>query len=334
MPASPLLRTWARTDIPVVEWWTGPVDIVHGTNFVVPPARGARRVVSVWDLTAGRYPEMCTPTARRYPDLIRRAIASGAWVHTGAQSMAAEVIDFFGIAPGRVRVVAPGIDQAPFGGPPDESEPDEKEAAERVGPAPAGRAGASGEARPFGDAGATSARRPYILGLGTTEPRKDFPGLVAAFGILAPSHPDLELRIAGPPGWAEDDVLAAIAASPYKERISRTGWVPDIGPLLHRAAVFAYPSRYEGFGFPPLEAMALGVPVVATAVGALPEVLGDAAALVPPGDPEALAGAMERILTDDDYRGRLAQAGLARVSLYTWDAAGEGLAALYRDVTS
>jgi glycosyltransferase involved in cell wall biosynthesis len=170
--------------------------------------------------------------------------------------------------------------------------------------------------------------------LGTTEPRKDFPGLVAAFGIVAASHPDLQLRITGPPGWGEAAVLAAIAASPYKERISRTGWIADVGPLLRGAALFAFPSRYEGFGFPPLEAMAVRVPVVSAAVGALPEVLGDAAAFVPPGDPEALAAAMERVLTEDGYRRHLVQAGLARASLYTWEAAGEGLATLYHDVTS
>ena len=176
--------------------------------------------------------------------------------------------------------------------------------------------------------------RPYILGLGTTEPRKDFPGLVAAFGIVAAAHPDLELRITGPRGWAEDDVVAAIAASPYRERIARTGWVPEVQPLLGGATLFAYPSRYEGFGLPPLEAMALGVPVVATAVGALPEVLGDAAALVPPGDPGALAAAMDRVLTDDGYRQRLVDAGRERASRYTWEAAGEGLMALYRDMIS
>jgi glycosyltransferase involved in cell wall biosynthesis len=307
MPASPLLRAWSRVDLPVAEWWTGRVDVVHGTNFVVPPARGAERVVSVWDLTAERYPEMCTPTARRYPELIRRAVAGGAWVHTGAHSMAAEISDFFGVEPGRVRVVAPGI-------------------AQDAGPGPT-----HGGANPPAGPGTS---RPYILGLGTTEPRKDFPGLVAAFGLIAASHPDLELRITGPRGWAEDEVAAAIAASPYKERIRRTGWVSDVQPVLRGASLFAYPSVYEGFGFPPLEAMALGVPVVATAVGALPEVLGDAAALVPAGDPAGLAGAMERVLTEDGYRRRLVEAGLARASLYTWEGAAESLMALYRDMVS
>jgi glycosyltransferase involved in cell wall biosynthesis len=301
MPASPFLWSWARADLPPVEWWTGRVDVVHGTNFVAPPAREAKRVVSVWDLTAERFPEMCTPTARLYPGLIRRAIAAGAWVHTGAHSVAAELVDRFGVEPSRVRVVAPGIAR-------DTSE-------HEASPAPA-------------------PPRPYVLGLGTTEPRKDFPGLVAAFAGVAQNHPDLELRIAGPAGWAEHDLIAAIGASPYRDRIHRLGWVPDVGPLLRRATVFAYPSRYEGFGFPPLEAMAAGVPVVATAVGALPEVLGDAAELVPAGDTGALAAAIERVLTDEGQRRRLIGAGRARAGLYTWARAGEGLARLYHDVTS
>lgn len=295
MPASALLRVWRRHDRPVLETWTGPVDLVHGTNFVVPPTRRAARLVSVWDLTAVRYPEMCTPTARRYPALIRRAVDRGAWVHTAADTVAGEIREHFGTD--RVVVVPPGLDLPPV-------------------PSPA----------------ADSA--PYILGLGTSEPRKDFPALVAAFDRLADRHPDLELRIAGPPGWAEHDLQAAIARSKANERIHRLGYVPDVPALIAGARVFAYPSVYEGFGLPPLEAMALGVPVVATAAGALPEVLGGAALLVTPGRIDELAEAIDTVLDDGAARERLADAGRVRAASFSWAATGEALAGVYRRLSS
>jgi glycosyltransferase involved in cell wall biosynthesis len=295
MPAGALLRAWTVSDRPAGDWWVGPVDVIHGTNFVVPPSRRAARLVSVWDLTAVRYPELCTPTSRRYPALVRRAIREGAWVHTGAASVAAEIIDHFGVDPARVRVIPPGVDPVP--GP--------------VRPA-------AGEPSP-----------PYLLGLGTSEPRKDFPGLVAAFDELAGIHADLELRLAGPPGWGDGQLQQAIAGAHHRDRVRRLGWVDDVGPLLAGAAVFVYPSRYEGFGLPPLEAMASGVPVVATAAGSLPEVLGDAALLVPAGQPAALAAAIDRVLTDDALRGRLIEAGRRRVAAFSWRSAGDALMATY-----
>ncbi len=300
MPASLLLRTWARLDAPPGDWWMGAVDVIHGSNFVVPPSRRAARLVSVWDLTPVRYPELCTPTSRRYPALVQRAVDRGAWVHTGAASVAAEIADHFGVDPSRIRVIPPGIEP----------------------PAAAGRPPA------------TAPSPPYLLGLGTSEPRKDFPGLVAAFDELAGIHSDLQLRIAGPPGWGDGQLERAIAGAAHRDRVRRLGWVPDVGSLLAGAAVFVYPSRYEGFGFPPLEAMAVGVPVVATAAGSLPEVIGDAALLVPPEDPAALAAAIERVLTDETLRSGLIEAGRRRAESFSWRSAGDALLGTYRDMVA
>ncbi len=109
LAAAPLQRIWAHVDGPVVEWWTGPVDVVHGTNFVVPPAARAAEVVSVHDLTALRFPELCQPVTLGYPALIRRALRRGAWVHTLSDAMAAEIVELLGAPRERVRVVAPGV---------------------------------------------------------------------------------------------------------------------------------------------------------------------------------------------------------------------------------
>jgi glycosyltransferase involved in cell wall biosynthesis len=258
--------------------------------------------VSVWDLTAVRYPELVTPTSRLYPGLVARAVAGGAWVHTATESVAEEIVDYFGVEPARVKVVPPALRPPP--------------------PAPAPRLPAAPRA----------AAPPYILGLGRTEPRKDFPGLVRAFDILAGRQPGVELRIAGPPGWGETEVQAAIAASSHRDRIRREGWVGDVAGLMAGASVFAYPSLYEGFGLPPLEAMAAGVPVVAASAGAVPEVVGPAAVLVAPGDVEALAGALERVLTVQDLRRQLVAAGRDRAARFSSERTAQGLIAAYREV--
>ena len=113
MPARPLHALWGRGGWPPVEWFIGPIDVVHGTNFVVPPTRRAAEVVSVHDLTPLHHPELCNPATLAYPGLIRRALRRGAWVHTDSAFVAGEVVDAFGADPARVRAVAPGVPPLP-----------------------------------------------------------------------------------------------------------------------------------------------------------------------------------------------------------------------------
>lgn len=316
MPARPLHAMWSRGDLPPIEWFVGPVDVVHGTNFVVPPTRRAAAVVSVHDLTPVRYPELSNEASLRYPGLIAAAIRRGAWVHTDSAFVAAEVVGAFDIDPSRVRVVAPGVPPV-VGAAPDADEP----------------AWPPGSALPRGLALPAGTTR-YILSLGTAEPRKDLPGLVRAFDRVATSHADVALVLAGPVGWGEDELVAALRQTRAAARVVRTGWVPQpaVGRLLAGAAVLAYPSLYEGFGFPPLEAMAAGVPVVATRAGSLPEVLGDGASLVEVGDVDGLAAALERLLGDEEQREAMRAAGAAQVARFSWDRCAAGLVDLYRDV--
>ena len=300
MPAAALLRAWERADWPAAEWWTGPVDVVHGTNFVVPPARRAAMVVTVHDLTAVRYPELCDATSRRYPELVRRAVRRGAHVHTPSEFVAGEVRDWLGsgVDPDRIHPVAHGVN------------------------------------RPCRGAEPTEPRT--IVALATSEPRKDLPLLVRAFDAVAAARPDVRLVMAGPAGWADAEVAAAVAAAQHRDRISRLGWIDNDrrAELLDRATVFAYPSRYEGFGLPPLEAMAAGVPVVASAAGAVPEAVGDAALLSPVGDTDAFAAVLAEVLDDEIVRKELVGRGLARAAQFTWEQCAAGLAGVYRQAAA
>lgn len=301
MPARPINRLWTRSDFPPIEWFIGPADVVHGTNFIVPPARRAGRVVTVHDLTPLHHPELTDDYTKIYPRMIRRAVKAGAWVHTPSQYVADEVVEAFGADPRRVRAIHSGI--------------------------PGGRQPVEGQRPPL-PAGTDR----YILAIGTVEPRKDYPGLVAAFDRLTAQ--DVALVILGADGWGVEAFEDARRSSPKKDRIMRLGFVDDKtrDRIVADASVLAFPSVYEGFGFPPLEAMRAGLPVVATSVGSVSEVVGDAAVLVEPRDPDALAAALDRVLDDDALRDDLIERGRLRAAGFTWAATAEGLADLYHDV--
>ena len=306
MPARPLHAAWSRVDGPPLEWFVGGVDVVHGSNFVVPPTRRAARVVTVHDLTVSLYPELCDAPTLAYPRLVRRAAAAGAWVHTPSAYVAAEVVAELGVDPARVRAVHHGV--------PDLPDPADAAAGVRLPPG-CGR---------------------YVLAVGTVEPRKDYPLLVRSFSGVAAVHPDTALVIVGGDGWGADAVADAVAASPVRDRIVRAGYLDDLAlaATLRRAAVLAYPSKYEGFGFPPLQAMAVGVPVVATAGGAVPEVVGDGAWLVPPGDADGLAAALVRALDGGADVDALVARGRTRCAGFSWGACAAGLVDLYRDAVA
>lgn len=312
MPARPLQTAWRAGGFPPLEWFTGAVDVVHGTNFVVPPTRRAARVVTVSDLTMVHYPEMCQPATLRFPALVSRAVSDGAWVHTHSHHVAAEVRSAFGVPPERVRVVYPGV-PARWHPPADPTAGDGVRAALEA-------------------VGATR----FVLALGTVEPRKGLPGLVRAFGQVGPARPDVAVVLAGPDGWGTSELEAALAGCPVADRVIRLGWVdePTRRWLLGEAQVFAYPSLYEGFGFPPLEAMSAGTPVLTTSAGSLAEVAGGGSLCVPPGDDDALAAALESLLDDPSERERLARRGSAWWSRFTWEQCGEGMSALYHEAAS
>lgn len=303
MAALPLRQAWMRVDHPRIERWTGPVDVVHGTNFVVPPTRGAA-VVTIHDLTYLRYPEMCTDDVLQYRHLVPRALGRGAVVHTVSEFVRREVLDEYGLPDDRVVAIPNGITPTVEGDP--------------------------------GSGSRLAGRDRYLLAVGTVEPRKDYPGLVRGFDLAAADDPELRLVVAGADGWGADALTTAIAAAHHRDRIQRLGWVDEQAraDLLAGATALVLASHYEGFGLTAGEALAAGVPVIATKVGGIPEVVGDAAVLVPPNDPEELARQIGALVGDEAERARLAKLGPERAGAFTWVRTVDGLVDLWSSVAA
>jgi glycosyltransferase involved in cell wall biosynthesis len=311
-PVPAKLRTiWLRADHPSIERFVGPVDIVHGTNFVVPPARTAAEIVTIHDLTVRRFPHLTREENRAFVPLIERAVRRGAWVHAVSQSVADEVNEWFPMASDRIRTIYAGI---PTQVPADQS------------------------GLPYAVESLLDRERRIVLSIGTEEPRKGLLTLIDAVARLMTECDDVVYVHAGPRGWQSDEIDKKIFNLPsgIAERIFRLGYVSDSqrSALLEHSSVFAYPSVYEGFGLPPLEAMTMGLPVVATAVPALCEVLGDAALLVPVDDAAALHDALTRVLNDDALSDALSERGITRASRYRWDTMATEVIDLYRDAVT
>ena len=308
IPARILLKSWVRADAPRIDRWLRPAQVVHATNYLAPPSR-LPTLVSVYDCSFVRYPELCTPEVRAFDPVIRRAVARGATLHTGSEFVAEEIEEIYGRglrAAGRLVVIPLGV-------------PTLGDAAEMPAAVAEVLRGA-----------------PFIVAIGTLEPRKNFAHLVGAFGALATRHPDLRLVIAGHDGPARPEIEAAVArlAVGVRERVVLAGGVTDAGrrALLENATLLAYPSIYEGFGFPVLEAMTAGIPVVAARAGSIPEVAGDAALLFEPTNEEALAAEMERVISDATTRTELIARGRDRVHAFSWDHTARALASCYRRI--
>jgi glycosyltransferase involved in cell wall biosynthesis len=293
-----LHRLWQRLRLPIpVEAITGPLDVFYSPDFVLPPVlRGTRTLLTVHDLSFLHHPEAFVPSLRRYLErVVPRSVARADRVLADSASTRDDLISHFGTAPDKVRVLYSGVDVRfrP------EKEPGEGE-------------------RLMSKYGVES---PYVLSVGTLQPRKNYVRLIKAFANLSLANlqlADLQLAVAGGRGWLYEDILAE--AEKHGDSVRILGFVDDadLPALLRNAALFAFPSLYEGFGIPPLEAMACGTPVVCSDVSSLPEVAGDAALMVDPFDVDALTRAMARVLGDADLRREMVAKGLVQAERFTW----------------
>jgi glycosyltransferase involved in cell wall biosynthesis len=285
-----------------------PVDLFHGvTGFELPRGVGARLVTTVHDLIPLRFPRL-VPWRHRVAVrvLLGSALRRASQVIAVSEATRAEILQRFRVPAEKVRVVPEAA--APRFGPPSAGE------AERV------------RAR-YG------LPAPYVLFVGLLEPKKNLPALLRAVARLraAGAWGTTRLVLAGAPGWGTAGLGAEAARLGLDACVAFLGPVPeaDLPGLYAGAAAFVFPSLWEGFGLPVLEAMAAGAPVVASRRGALPEIAGDAALLVEPAA-EPLAEALGRVLGDRGLRERLREAGLARARRYSWERTGAETLAVYR----
>ncbi|MGH4027098.1 MAG: glycosyltransferase family 4 protein [Pseudonocardiaceae bacterium] len=280
VPARALRACWRRGSWPPVELLAGRADVLHATNFVLPPARHARGVVTVHDLAFLDRPDDLAPQQRDLPDLVRRSVARAAVVCTPTAAMAEQVADRLDVPRERIVITPLGVD----------------------------RGWREATAADAGLRGALGLPPCYLLFAGTAQPRKGLDVLLAAHAAQLGLPP---LVLAGPAGWG-----TAAATGP---RVHRVGYLADhdLRSVVAGAAALVLPSHDEGFGLPALEAMATGTPVVCSDIPALREVTGGLATLVPPGDAAALGSALSSVLTTgSDAAG--AAARRAHAAAYTW----------------
>lgn len=289
--------------------------LYHGAAYAMPRfgLRGMPALVTVHDLSFFRLPDAFPPRQARYLRLATRMAARRAdGLVAVSEFTRDELVSVLGVEPPRITVVPNGYDPAFRPMPPDEIA--------------AWRRGAGLPER-------------FVLCVGTLQPRKNVGTLVQAFAELRGAWAEgdgeaPDLVVAGGAGWGRDDVGTLAERLGIGRHVHRTGYVPaDDLPRYYAAAdVFAFPSRYEGFGLPALEAMATGTPVVAARAASLPEVVGDAGLLVAPDDVAGWAAALGALLTSPARRGELAEAGIARAERFSWTRAAEQTAELYAAV--
>ena len=288
VPARVLRELWARAELPPVEWLAGRADVFHGTNFVLPPVRRTAGVVTVHDLSYLRTPETVAADSLRYRALVPRSLRRAAVVCTPSAAVADEVRAEYGLPADRVAVTPLGVDESWLA----------------TEPPAAGWLAARG------------LPERYLLFVGSLEPRKGLPALLSAYRELRATDSGVPpLVLAGPPGWGPAlDRTGLLPGS-----VLAPGYLdaPALRGAVAGAACLAFPSVYEGFGLPPLEALACGTPVVASDLPVTREVLGAQATLVPVGDTAALAAALATALSGDG--GPAARAARrAHAATFTW----------------
>jgi glycosyltransferase involved in cell wall biosynthesis len=292
----PFPRLWTHLRLSM-EILRQPVDALFIPAHVVPPVHPRATVVTIHDLGYLYEPEAHTNWSRRYLGWSTRwSIATARRVIAISDATRDDLVRHYGAAPDKIRVIPHGIDDA--------FRPLPKDLVAR-------------EITKIG------LNQPYILFVGTIQPRKNIVRLIAAFDILAESNPEIELVLAGKRGWLAERIDAAIGASRHRDRIRITGHVPDeILPALYNGAqAVTLPSLYEGFGLPALEAIAAGTPVVVSDRGALPGIAGDAALIVDPLSPQSIAAGLADAL-DPVTRERRIAAGIRHAAQFRWDTAG------------
>ncbi len=306
-----LARVWQRLRAPLpVELITGRVDVYHSPDFTLPPTLwNTPTLLTVHDLSFAHHPSSTAPGLRGYLDIVvPRSVRRATHLLADSQATKDDLMALYHTPEEKITVLYAGV---------------------------------SGGFSPVADPGALAkvreryglGERPYVLSIGTLQPRKNHIRLIEAFD-RALRHSEYNLVLAGGEGWLYDEVRAQVTKHELQNRVIFPGFVAEehLTALYSAAAVMAFPSLYEGFGLPVLEAMACGVPVLASTAPCLPEVAGDAALMVDPRDVSAMAAAIEALVSQPELRDALRAKGLVRAAQFRWDKSAAELLSIYRSI--
>lgn len=297
-----MVALWQRVRFPLpIEVFTGTSDVFYSPDFVLPPTRARKEVLTVHDLSFKRMPETTIPNLKWYLEgAVPRSVARADLILADSDATRRDLIELFHTPPDRIQTLYSGYDTM-FRPVTDESELDRVRAAYKFA-------------------------KPFILFVGSIEPRKNLARLIEAYARL-PQHGELDLVIAGGRGWMYDEIYAAPQKFGVSDSVRFLGYTPDtdLPALYSLAELVAYPSLYEGFGLPVLEAMACGAAVVTSNNSSIPEVAGDAALMIDAHDTEAITWAMQRVLDDPLWRAALRQKGLRQAKKFSWDKSAQEL---------
>ena len=300
---------------PYLDKLVGGVDVFFTPNMnFVPVSKNCRKVITFHDLSFERHPDFFSLKRRLWHKFInpkKQAKTANAIIAV-SQSTKDDLVELYKIQPEKIKVIYSGINKQ-----------SQKPKAESR----------NYKSKIKSIQNKYHLPEKFILYLGTIEPRKNIVGLIKAFELLKSNFPKnlpnplykkgnnkYKLVIAGPKGWLYKDVFDSMRKSKYKKDIIFTGFIDqkDKQYFYELAELFVYPSFYEGFGFPPLEAMAQGAPAITSNISSLPEAIGDAAIMIDPYNINEIAQAMEMVLTDEALREKLKEKGIKQVEKFSW----------------
>jgi len=306
---SPMKRLiWEQTTFPRLVQ-RSDLALLHSLHYTQPVRLGCRSVVTIHDMTFFLFPDLHTRSKRMFfPFAIRSSVRRADALIAISESTRQDSIRLLGVSPQKIFTTQLGITE---------------------------------EFRVVTDNVLLSKvlqqydlPEAFVLYVGLVEPRKNIPFLIRAYKSLVDEGIKHNLVIVGRIGWMYQEVFKQIEELGLEDRVQFTGYMPqdDLPMVYNLASLFVYPTKYEGFGLPALEAMACGTPVVTTAISSLPEIVGDAGMLIPPGDEQALAGAMAKVLSDSTLYNQLRTRGLQRSEHFTWERTAQGTLKVYQQV--
>jgi glycosyltransferase involved in cell wall biosynthesis len=299
-----LYRIWYRLRLPLpVQTFTGEIDLYYSPDFVLPPVRSQiPTILTVHDLSFVHYPETFTPSLRAYLNkVVPRSIQNATHVLADSKATRDDLINLWQIEEDKITVIYPGVDPA-FRPPADSQELANVRKKYNLGDGP------------------------YILSVSTIQPRKNYQMLIRAFRGVVDDLPH-KLVIAGGKGWLYEETLKEAETQGLADKVLFLGFVEDedLPALYSDATLFVFPSLYEGFGLPILEAMACGVPAIVSDASSLPEVAGEDALVIPPKEQEIWTAAIRDLLSDPSRRSQMVAGGFLRVRQFGWKRSAEQL---------